>query len=326
MRRAVRRLLFVLRTIQSPSHTDPAHFRRSGKIGDFGLSNKAASIMKARFDDGEPDISPLWFVRRRRGASPRAKPYSHPSPRRASPEALRGEPQTVHSDVYSFTTVLWECLARRLPFAPSGVASAPVPACWDVLAAVLDGDRPDIGQITWSDGLEADGSAVALANLMREGWSADASRRPTLLRILTTIERVLEAHPPALPVAVDDASSLIAGEARERRSYEIEFEELHMDKEVARGANGAVHIARWRSTTVAVKVLLRGATTEKDINEYVSRRANRDTLSHGPTSHFFRALYPQLPEGARPYLDPATPVRRRAPRRVHDAAQPVHRA
>jgi len=190
----------------------------------------------------------------------------------------------------------------------------------------LDGDRPDIGQITWSSGLEADGSAVALANLMREGWSADASRRPTLLRILTAIERVLEAHPPALPVAVDDASSLIAGEARERRPYEIEFEELHMDKEVARGANGAVHIARWRSTTVAVKVLLRGATTEKDINEYVSRRANRDTLSHGPTSRFFRALYPQLPEGARPYLDPATPVRRRAPRRVHDAAQPVHRA
>ena len=79
------------------------------------------------------------------------------------------------------------------------------------------------------------------------------------------------------------------------------------------------------NATVAVKVLLRGATTEKDINEYVSRRANRDTLSHGPTSHFFRALYPQLPEGARPYLDPATPVRRRAPRRVHDAAQPVHR-
>ena len=229
--------MFVSRTIQSPSHTDPAHFRRSGKIGDFGLSNKAASIMKARFDDGEPDISPLWCapsMPRRAKSSPTRITSSQS--RRASPEALRGEPQTVHSDVYSFTTVLWECLARRLPFAPSGVTSAPVAACWDVLAAVLDGDRPDIGQITWSDGLEADGSAVALANLMREGWSADASRRPTLLRFLTTIERVLEAHPPALPVAVDDASSLIAGEARERRPYEIEFEELRMKKEVARGA------------------------------------------------------------------------------------------
>ncbi len=166
--------------------------------------------------------------------------------------------------------MLWECLARRLPFSSPGGANAPVAACWEVLAAVLDGDRPDIAQIAWTDALEADDSAVDLANLMRDGWSADPSSRPTLLRFLSTIERVLEAHTPSPPGAVDDAHSLIAGEARERRPYEIEFEELCMKEEVARGASGAVHVAQWRSTTVAVKVLLRGATNEGDINECAS--------------------------------------------------------
>ena len=36
--------------------------------------------------------------------------------RRASPEALLGEAQTAASDAFSFGTIVWECLARRLPF------------------------------------------------------------------------------------------------------------------------------------------------------------------------------------------------------------------
>ena len=94
-----------------------------GKIGDFGLSSKAASIMSAHSKCEEPDISPLW----------------------ASPEALRGEPQTERSDAYSFATVLWECLSGELPF------EGPL---WDVYAAVLDGERPDMSQVRWTDGLQ----------------------------------------------------------------------------------------------------------------------------------------------------------------------------
>ena len=77
-----------------------------GKIGDFGLSSKAASIMSAHSKCEEPDISPLW----------------------ASPEALRGEAQTPRSDAYSFATVLWECLSGELPFEPAGTFRAEVEA------------------------------------------------------------------------------------------------------------------------------------------------------------------------------------------------------
>ena len=104
----------------------------------------------------EPDISPLW----------------------ASPEALRGEPQTERSDAYSFATVLWECLSGTLPF------ERPL---WDVYAAVLGGERPDMSKVRWTDGLQDGELAARLEALMRDGWSDDAARRPTLLEYLSLI-------------------------------------------------------------------------------------------------------------------------------------------
>ena len=53
-----------------------------------------------------------------------------------------------------------------------------------------------------------------------------------------------------------------------------------MEKEVARGAFGAVHLAQWRSTTVAVKVLLRGATTPKQIDAYLKELDLTSQLRH----------------------------------------------
>ena len=53
-----------------------------------------------------------------------------------------------------------------------------------------------------------------------------------------------------------------------------------MEEEVARGAFGAVHLAQWRSTTVAVKVLLRGATTPKQIDAYLKELDLTSKLRH----------------------------------------------
>ena len=80
--------MFVLRTIQFPSHTDPAHFRRSGKIGDFGLSERSRNSHRtssgaSTHSDADVDVSPMW----------------------AAPEALRGEEQRPSADVFSLATV-----------------------------------------------------------------------------------------------------------------------------------------------------------------------------------------------------------------------------
>ena len=100
-------------------------------------------------------------------------------------------PQTARSDAYSFATVLWECLSGKLPF------ERPL---WDVYAAVLDGERPDMSEVRWTDGLQDSEFAARLEALMRDGWSDDASRRPTLLEYLEAIERLLQGRVVALPV------------------------------------------------------------------------------------------------------------------------------
>ena len=168
-----------------------------------------------------------------RGAS-KGRPALSPSPplaRRASPEALLGERQLPSSDVYSLAVVLWECLARRLPF-ESGTP-------WEHHAAVLSGDRPAVSAIRWSEGLEAESAKTSLLSLMEAGWSRDAAARPPMLRFLEVLESLEDGRVITAPIEQEDASALLGSVPRRRRAYEIDSDEVQLGKELARGAYGA---------------------------------------------------------------------------------------
>lgn len=56
-----------------------------------------------------------------------------------------------------------------------------------------------------------------------------------------------------------------------RPCFEIDFNELKMEKQISEGGFGMIYRARWRETTVAVKVLKPDLMREETIKDFLSR-------------------------------------------------------
>ena len=98
---------------------------------------------------------------------------------------------------------------------------------------------------------------------------------------IDVIDKVVRSRALALPSAREGADALRKGAAsRVKRPYEIEFGELDVGKELARGAFGAVHRAIWRGTVVAVKVQLSKTLADKQLHECVAEGARSSQARH----------------------------------------------
>ena len=53
--------------------------------------------------------------------------------------------------------------------------------------------------------------------------------------------------------------------------FEIDFSELIMEKQIGEGGFGLIYRARWRETTVAVKVLKPDLMREETIKDFLSK-------------------------------------------------------
>ena len=60
-----------------------------------------------------------------------------------------------------------------------------------------------------------------------------------MLRFLEVLEPLVDGRALAAPVEHEDASALLGNVARERRAYEIDYGEVQLGKELARGAYGS---------------------------------------------------------------------------------------
>lgn len=91
-----------------------------------------------------------------------------------APEVIKNKPYNFKADVFSFTTLLWEIVALKKPFADlSGQ---------DVKEWVADlGNRPHISK-TWPQ---------ALRKLMKAGWSVELDARPTMKEVRDTLASLL---------------------------------------------------------------------------------------------------------------------------------------
>ncbi|KAL2097208.1 hypothetical protein ACEWY4_006415 [Coilia grayii] len=87
----------------------------------------------------------------------------------------------VKHDMYSYAIIMWEVLARRIPFEE---ATNPM----QIMFSVLRGSRPD----TSVESLPADiPSRETLLHLMTSGWAANPDDRPSFLNCLIELEPML---------------------------------------------------------------------------------------------------------------------------------------
>jgi len=111
---------------------------------------------------------------------------------------VQARPYSRKVDVYAFGILMWEVLARRVPF--NGWKPA------DIVAHVTSGKRPDMSASTF--GLEAD-AVGDLMQLMQRCWAQDAAERPEFSELVT----VLGAWKPRVSAMAKATHKLGGGDA-----------------------------------------------------------------------------------------------------------------
>eukprot|EP01102_Stenamoeba_stenopodia_P020233 TRINITY_DN7810_c0_g1_i1.p1 TRINITY_DN7810_c0_g1~~TRINITY_DN7810_c0_g1_i1.p1 ORF type:complete len:751 (-),score=131.19 TRINITY_DN7810_c0_g1_i1:100-2352(-) len=143
------------------------------KVADFGTSMRPSASKIRSSAKTEQVVNPIW----------------------KAPEILRGEQFSTASDVYSFGIIMWELIARQLPFKD-------LPFNHQIEEKVLKGERPQIPNNCpsyWS-------------TLMNQCWDNDPKRRPSFAKISATLMSIfdgLKKQATALPTVGLSSRKLI---------------------------------------------------------------------------------------------------------------------
>lgn len=90
-----------------------------------------------------------------------------------APEVLSNQPYSLEADIYSYGIVMWEVIAREVPYQNTNPMTIPI--------RVIKGERPNLGQIPST-------CPEALKNLLRACWDPVPARRPNFHLILDVLE------------------------------------------------------------------------------------------------------------------------------------------
>eukprot|EP00048_Salpingoeca_helianthica_P002867 m.61656 g.61656 ORF g.61656 m.61656 type:complete len:208 (+) comp12354_c1_seq1:2-625(+) len=137
------------------------------KVADFGMARLVASNIQPRA--AQPAAAGSIN-------SPARMTIAIGTPQWTAPEVLRGQPYSFPADVYSFSIVMWELAAQRLPWENLEASVLIVPTLLRLLEA---DERPPIGE-DWP-------LMEPLVELMQECWTLDPAKRPTFLEIKTRL-------------------------------------------------------------------------------------------------------------------------------------------
>ncbi|KIZ04666.1 Nodulation receptor kinase [Monoraphidium neglectum] len=149
------------------------------KIADFGISRHAGGAPPAL-------LAPLFKDPHRSYLS---VTHAGGTPNYMAPELFNGSRVDEAADVYSLGCILYECLARRQPFAhlaggPEGNKSYNV--LFKIIVAVaIAGERPAL----------PDDAPPRMADLIRRCWREDPRQRPTVMEVLENLESQMQDLP-----------------------------------------------------------------------------------------------------------------------------------
>ncbi|CAG2164318.1 unnamed protein product [Oppiella nova] len=205
-----------------------------------------------------------WVYQCARGVaylhSMQPKPVVHrnlKSPKWMAPEVFRGTTYNEKCDVYSWGIILWEVLARRLPYDR-------LERMETILWAVHRNKRPFLLQ----------GCPSVIENLMTICWSPELALRPSMDDVVKILKRFMSnlnldlPHLPLRPISefnldakqspgtahspqgkhpVESMSSF------DKAMQNIQPSDVQLGQVVGRGAYGDVYRGVWNGNTVAVK-------------------------------------------------------------------------
>lgn len=92
-----------------------------------------------------------------------------------APEVLNNQPYSLEADVYSYGIVLWEVVAREIPYNGTNPMTIPV--------RVIRGERPNLSQISSN-------CPESVKNLIRACLDGIPQRRPNFNQILDVLEKL----------------------------------------------------------------------------------------------------------------------------------------
>eukprot|EP01102_Stenamoeba_stenopodia_P014052 TRINITY_DN4636_c0_g2_i1.p1 TRINITY_DN4636_c0_g2~~TRINITY_DN4636_c0_g2_i1.p1 ORF type:complete len:1322 (+),score=264.84 TRINITY_DN4636_c0_g2_i1:1203-5168(+) len=127
----------------------------TAKVSDFGLSRKL--LLSPELQNRVVD-NPIWLA----------------------PEIISKQKYTEKADVYSFGIIIWELLARKVPFAE-------MEFLWEIQESIVEGKRPEIPPCP-----------VLYRELIDGCWAGDPEMRPNFDTILQKLEMVtsfIQEHP-----------------------------------------------------------------------------------------------------------------------------------
>uniref|UniRef100_A0A8C9UYR6 Receptor-interacting serine/threonine-protein kinase 2 n=1 Tax=Scleropages formosus TaxID=113540 RepID=A0A8C9UYR6_SCLFO len=96
-------------------------------------------------------------------------------------EPSKSKRADVKHDMYSYAIIMWEVLARRVPFEE---ATNPM----QIMFSVLRGNRPDTGLSSLPGDIPGRGTLI---DLMTCGWTSNPDERPSFLKCLIELEPML---------------------------------------------------------------------------------------------------------------------------------------
>ena len=92
-----------------------------------------------------------------------------------APEVLSNQPYYLEADVYSYGIVVWEVIAREVPY--NGINPMTIPM------RVIKGERPNLGQIPST-------CPESLKTLVRMCWDPTPAKRPDFNKVLDILEEI----------------------------------------------------------------------------------------------------------------------------------------
>lgn len=129
-----------------------------------------------------------------------------------APEIFEQRKYSEKADIYSFGIVLWELFTRKVPFTDIHSFSIPV--------AVIKGARPQIPKDCPS----------LLKKLIRSCWDAKPSKRPSLPKIIESLQRIVEQLPASARKQTVIDLSPISKTKRQNSTFNLRKGGTHFDE------------------------------------------------------------------------------------------------
>lgn len=104
-----------------------------------------------------------------------------------APEVFEGSNYSERCDVFSWSIILWECIARELPFKE-------IELTYSIMWCVHKGQRPNL----------IDGLPKPIESLMVQCWDPSPINRPSMDEVHERMKVLCEFFPEAVPLNADE--------------------------------------------------------------------------------------------------------------------------